>query len=103
MSAPTCPTCSSPMKQRAGSRGAFWGCVKYPECRGTRPVTESPTSPTPTPKVTPAQAAMAPGPTADLTHELQRVGGYLGIAIDTLRKVAAQLDAAIAKNDEADF
>jgi restriction system protein len=40
--APACPRCGSPMVQRtaksgpnAGSR--FWGCGRYPACRGTRP------------------------------------------------------------------
>ena len=33
---PTCPKCESPMVQRNGKYGAFWGCTRYPECRGTR-------------------------------------------------------------------
>lgn len=38
-----CPVCSSSMVKRtakSGSRAgqAFWGCSKYPACRGTRPV-----------------------------------------------------------------
>ena len=32
----TCPKCNSPMVQRTGKFGEFWGCTKYPECRGTR-------------------------------------------------------------------
>jgi len=35
--APTCPTCDKPMKKRNSSRGEFWGCTGYPECKGTRP------------------------------------------------------------------
>ena len=31
-----CPECSSPMVSRHGKFGTFWGCTKYPECRGTR-------------------------------------------------------------------
>ncbi|MBI3856654.1 MAG: topoisomerase DNA-binding C4 zinc finger domain-containing protein [Planctomycetes bacterium] len=31
-----CPQCSSPMVKRTGKYGEFWGCTKYPECRGTR-------------------------------------------------------------------
>jgi hypothetical protein len=31
-----CPQCGSPMVQRNGKYGAFWGCTRYPECRGTR-------------------------------------------------------------------
>ncbi len=34
---PTCPTCGGPMKLRTGKHGEFWGCVRYPDCRGTRP------------------------------------------------------------------
>mgnify|MGYP001619373266 CR=1 FL=1 len=36
----TCPKCSSPMVQRNGKYGAFWGCTKYPECKGTRKTAE---------------------------------------------------------------
>ncbi|HEY4690134.1 MAG TPA: type I DNA topoisomerase [Anaerolineae bacterium] len=31
-----CPRCGSPMVKRAGSRGEFWGCSRYPQCKGTR-------------------------------------------------------------------
>ncbi len=31
-----CPQCEAPMVQRNGKYGAFWGCSRYPECRGTR-------------------------------------------------------------------
>lgn len=33
---PRCPSCSSPMKERSGTYGAFYGCTRYPGCRGTR-------------------------------------------------------------------
>ena len=38
---PQCPTCGGPMVKRVARRGAnagkaFWGCAKYPKCRGTR-------------------------------------------------------------------
>ena len=41
--APDCPTCSALMVKRTAKRGAnagkqFWGCSKYPECKGTREV-----------------------------------------------------------------
>jgi restriction system protein len=37
----SCPLCSAQMVQRVAKRGrnkgaAFWGCSKYPQCRGTR-------------------------------------------------------------------
>ena len=30
-----CPLCGAPMVLRKGKNGPFWGCSKYPECRGT--------------------------------------------------------------------
>lgn len=33
---PTCPRCGSPMWLRSGRYGQFWGCSRYPGCRGTR-------------------------------------------------------------------
>ncbi len=33
---PACPECGAPMVKRRSRRGPFWGCSKYPECRGTR-------------------------------------------------------------------
>ena len=37
---PTCPDCSSPMAARENKQSGseFYGCMKYPECRGTRPM-----------------------------------------------------------------
>jgi restriction system protein len=36
---PDCPSCGAPMIKRTNrrSRESFWGCPKYPGCRGTRP------------------------------------------------------------------
>jgi restriction system protein len=41
--APFCPECQSRMVKRKAKRGAhagnvFWGCTRYPDCTGTRPV-----------------------------------------------------------------
>lgn len=35
----TCPECGGPMKERTNrSTGEiFWGCLDFPDCRGTRP------------------------------------------------------------------
>lgn len=33
-SAPKCPECGSPMRQRKGANGPFWGCSRYPDCKG---------------------------------------------------------------------
>ncbi|WP_296226970.1 restriction endonuclease [Ralstonia sp. UBA689] len=40
---PSCPRCGSAMVQRTAKKGAnagnaFWGCVAYPQCRGTREI-----------------------------------------------------------------
>jgi restriction system protein len=42
-SEPVCPICQSPMVKRTAKRGAnlgntFWGCSKYPVCKGTRAI-----------------------------------------------------------------
>ncbi|MGA7982109.1 MAG: topoisomerase DNA-binding C4 zinc finger domain-containing protein [Chromatiaceae bacterium] len=41
--APACPTCGATMVKRVAKRGAhsgqsFWGCSRYPDCRGTRSI-----------------------------------------------------------------
>ncbi|MBK8168671.1 MAG: restriction endonuclease [bacterium] len=41
--AATCPKCGAPMVKRTAKQGAnagsaFWGCTKYPACRGTRAI-----------------------------------------------------------------
>ncbi|PZN07606.1 MAG: hypothetical protein DIU76_04270, partial [Bacillota bacterium] len=33
-----CPRCGSRMVLRRGPYGAFWGCSRFPDCKGTRPV-----------------------------------------------------------------
>jgi restriction system protein len=40
---PTCPECGTPMVKRLAKRGTnagqeFWGCPRYPGCRGTRQI-----------------------------------------------------------------
>lgn len=32
-----CPECGVPMRERAGTKGAFYGCSRFPLCIGTRP------------------------------------------------------------------
>lgn len=31
-----CPDCGGKMISRSGQYGKFWGCAKFPECKGTR-------------------------------------------------------------------
>ena len=43
---PACPVCGQPMVQRIARKGPhanqpFWGCSRYPDCKGTRAVTPS--------------------------------------------------------------
>lgn len=35
---PICPICGFEMHRRLSKNGEFWGCVRYPDCRGTRPI-----------------------------------------------------------------
>ena len=37
VSTPSCPRCKGPMRLRTGQYGDFWGCLNYPDCRGTLP------------------------------------------------------------------
>ncbi len=32
---PSCPKCGNPMTPRSGKHGDFWGCTRYPKCKGT--------------------------------------------------------------------
>ncbi|EHK1461815.1 topoisomerase DNA-binding C4 zinc finger domain-containing protein, partial [Salmonella enterica subsp. enterica serovar Ohio] len=31
---PPCPLCKGPTRKRKGKKGDFWGCVRYPDCKG---------------------------------------------------------------------
>ncbi len=35
---PSCPRCNSAMRRRSGRYGKFWGCSRYPSCKGTRKI-----------------------------------------------------------------
>lgn len=37
-SSKTCPKCKAAMRLRTGSKGQFWGCTSYPECKHTEQV-----------------------------------------------------------------
>lgn len=37
---PKCPDCGGAMVIRSGVHGRFYGCLKFPRCRGTRPYEE---------------------------------------------------------------
>ena len=44
--APVCPLCGKGMRRRTAKQGphagqAFWGCSGYPECRGTRAMSDA--------------------------------------------------------------
>lgn len=32
---PQCPLCGAEMRERTGKNGKFYGCSKYPKCKGT--------------------------------------------------------------------
>ncbi|PWY45593.1 DNA topoisomerase III [Pseudomonas sp. RW405] len=38
---PFCPVCRSAMRQRKGRTGTFWSCIRYPECKGTKPMAKA--------------------------------------------------------------
>lgn len=40
-----CPICDADMKRRVSYRGAFFGCTRFPSCKGTRNADGSPTKP----------------------------------------------------------
>jgi hypothetical protein len=33
---PACVRCHAPMRRRESGHRAFWGCSRFPKCRGTR-------------------------------------------------------------------
>ena len=35
---PACPTCNASMLRRKGKSGPFWSCSRYPDCKGTLPI-----------------------------------------------------------------
>ncbi|MFO8082268.1 MAG: type I DNA topoisomerase [Armatimonadota bacterium] len=37
----SCSKCGGPMSVRSGRRGKFLGCNNYPECKGTRPISDA--------------------------------------------------------------
>ena len=43
--ATSCPYCSSAMVLRNGKRGQFYGCSRFPRCRGTREYLQLPSDP----------------------------------------------------------
>jgi ATP-dependent DNA helicase RecQ len=63
--APDCPDCGGPMEVRRARRGQnagglFWGCLDYPDCRGTRDHSSSENGPADA-----AALAQQPGPPPD--------------------------------------
>src|SRR4051794_10515209 len=52
--APICPDCDSPMELRTARRGknageSFWGCSRFPACRGARSLSDAPETTSPPP------------------------------------------------------
>jgi hypothetical protein len=35
-----CPKCNSEMVKRKGTYGMFWGCSRFPDCKGSRSMSE---------------------------------------------------------------
>lgn len=38
---PACPRCESPMVRKEAFAGPFWGCMNYPDCKGTRDIDDA--------------------------------------------------------------
>lgn len=62
-----CPSCNARMVLRKGSRGDFYGCGKYPMCRGTRDVNG---------KSTTRESSATPIKLADGSHEQEAIWDY---------------------------
>ncbi|MCO8318070.1 DNA topoisomerase III [Burkholderia multivorans] len=39
---PACPLCGAATRQRTGKSGAFWSCIRYPDCKGTVAIESKP-------------------------------------------------------------
>lgn len=52
-----CPRCGAPVRIRVGPTGKFYGCTKFPVCRGSRSWVELPTNQLPLPKQDASDAA----------------------------------------------
>lgn len=108
--APTCDLCASPMRERTGSRGPFWGCIKFPACKGTKRLTSTaPARPAasapidddwpsdPSAPATPSREAAG-----ELITDLRKAAGHLGAAIDILRRRGPQLDGLLSDQPDDD-
>ncbi|WP_372178660.1 DNA topoisomerase III [Xanthomonas axonopodis pv. phyllanthi] len=42
---PPCPLCGAATRQRTGRSGPFWSCSRYPDCKGTAPITPAQAGP----------------------------------------------------------
>jgi len=104
MSAPACPQCgAAPMRERTNTKDQtkFWGCPNFKDgCRGSRPITGSPTPSSPSaPTAKPATTA-PPSPRADhLVDDLRRVTELLAAATEILTHDRAQLEDLLAAAD----
>ena len=73
---PDCPECGAPMKYRTGDYGSFFGCSRWPDCTGTRKLSEASTTQsknTATPK---KRASSQIKPAAFKKHDL-KTGDYV--------------------------
>lgn len=94
---PTCPTCSAPMRRRRGPKGEFLGCTRYPDCRGSRVLLDGETD---TARAVAPRPEM-PGAVGDLLTDLRRAAGYIGAAVDVLRRRQPELETLLAKHPDA--
>ena len=86
---PRCPICDEPMVKRKGKFSDFWGCSKYPVCKGTRNI-EKPKEETEEVKEIPSFNRIADIATKD---DIERV-------LSALRKIFEKLDKDYTKLEE---
>lgn len=63
---PPCPLCAAPTRRRGGKQGPFWSCSRYPDCKGTQPITRTDDSP---PRRTAKSSQTARSPRRRSTHK----------------------------------
>ncbi len=108
-----CPKCGGALRVRHGSRGAFVGCSTWPACTYTK----STAAPAPTPTAvasppvvdvaiatsTPPKTELPIGTASVAIADLRAAAGYLGKAVELIKKHHAELDALVDQRDEISF
>src|ERR1700730_10916951 len=106
MTAPNCPECNAPMRERSGTRGPFWGCSRYRDgCRGTRQIGATTTTGAaggrPPQSAAPSNARTeSAGPAAELVDDLRKAIQHLGSAAHLLERRRPEIEKLLAAADD---